>query len=570
MKYEKDLIEQVINEYYSLFEITKNISYTGKIKKNKILFNEINNKYPNMFKNIGEILYLKDHSIDNKFCKCGKCKTFINYKNGYRPYCSSKCATNSPEYIKKREETILKRFGTRRISDSEYMKNKFKDPEWGKMCSEKARKTYKEKTGFDCPFDNPEVKEKTKETNLRKYGVEHHWQSKDPKLNGKSTRLKKYGYANFFQVPWVIEKCNKSKSSEQCKKRKSDSIKKAAKERFKKEHLHFQDYNAEYFRDNFIVDGKFDVQKCCDYFGISYHWALYKKNSFGITCDNTTNVNNLFIKQNALYDFIKSVYEGTILLNDRKVIAPLELDIYLPEKNLALEFNGLYWHSTMQKEKNYHQLKSMMCKEKGIRLIHIWEDEWDDEKKQKIIKDIILHALNLKKENKIYARKCIIKELDNEAYNKFCNENHIQGTKGAQVKLGLFYGNELVQIASFGKSRYDKQYEWEWIRGCPASNNNVIGGTSKLFKHFVRTYNPKSVLCYADFNKFDGRGYEECGFRFNKITAPDKFFYDLTNNKRVNRSPKKYQEYKKKVESGEFYAIYGAGNLKFIWKSPLK
>ena len=269
-----------------------------------------------------------------------------------------------------------------------------------------------------------------------------------------------------------------------------------------------------------------------------------------------------------MYNFIKSVYKQKVILDDRKVLYPQELDIYIPEKNLAIEFNGMYWHSTLRDRMTiqYHQNKSKLCQEKGIRLIHIYEDEWNDEHKREIIKDIIKHSLNIPtSENKIYARKCTIKEIDNKSYNNFCNKYHIQGTKGAQVKLGLFYNDDLVQIASFSKSRYDKQYEWEWIRGCPASNNNVIGGTSKLFKYFVRKYNPKSVVCYADFNKFDGKGYKECGFKFDKITAPDKFYFDIKNNIRINRSPSKYQEYKKKVENKEFLLLYGAGNLKFVW-----
>ena len=67
--------------------------------------------------------------------------------------------------------------------------------------------------------------------------------------------------------------------------------------------------------------------------------------------------------------------------SDRSVIPPLELDIVIPEHNLAIEFNGLLWHSEKYgKDRNYHSHKTNLCAEKGYRLIHIWEDDWRDRK----------------------------------------------------------------------------------------------------------------------------------------------------------------------------------------------
>ena len=142
--------------------------------------------------------------------------------------------------------------------------------------------------------------------------------------------------------------------------------------------------------------------------------------------------------------------------------------------------------------------------------------------------------------------------------------------------MGLFYNDELVQIASFSKTHnigkaksQNSKYEYEWVRGCPASNNIVIGGTSKLFKHFIRKYNPQSVLCYADWNLFDGKGYKECGFNFVGYTGPDKF-YVIANSKplvRINRNPYRYSEFKELVKKNKLLECYGAGSLKFEWKS---
>lgn len=332
MKYTKEQILQVLEKYFPLIKIHKNIHYSGNVKDNVKLFKQIDCEYPGMFKGITEMIYLKNNGLDKRYCVCGNEKSFYSLEKGYFKYCSSKCSSNSLEFKEKYKNTLLKKYGVETLAETEFMKNKFKDPKWGKMCSEKALKTYKEKTGYDSPFKNSEIKEKTKQTNLKKYGVEHHWQSKDPKLNGQQTRLEKYGYANSFQFPWNVEKCNKAKATKAHKDKISKILKETAKEKFKKEHQHFEDYNEKFFKDNFIIDGKFDVKKCCEYFKISYHWALYKKRSFGITCSNTTGFNAFLIKQNEVYEYIKSIYKGEIRFNVRDIIKPLEINFSLDLK----------------------------------------------------------------------------------------------------------------------------------------------------------------------------------------------------------------------------------------------
>lgn len=254
----------------------------------------------------------------------------------------------------------------------------------------------------------------------------------------------------------------------------------------------------------------------------------------------------------------------------------VEIDSYISEKAFGIEMNGVWWHSKNNKRpENQHFLKSKWANANGIRLVHVWEDQWQS--KKDLIKTIIKSRLGvLDKSNKIYARNCKIKEIDVNTYRDFCNKNHIQGYKQASIKLGLFYNDELVQIASFSKTHnigkaksQNSKYEYEWVRGCPASNNIVIGGTSKLFKHFVRKYNPQSVLCYADWNLFDGKGYKECGFNFVGYTGPDKF-YVIANSKplvRINRNPYRYSEFKELVKKNKLLECYGAGSLKFEWKS---
>lgn len=283
--------------------------------------------------------------------------------------------------------------------------------------------------------------------------------------------------------------------------------------------------------------------------------------------------------ESELLEYIKSLgfnpikyISGNGLSEDSK---RFEIDIYIPELKIGIEYNGVYFHSINGRKKDiistaYHYNKSKYAQNLGINLIHIWEDQWINQKD--IIKDILKARLGILSENKIYARQCKIKEITTKDYKKFCEDNHIQGYKKASIKLGLYYNDILVQIASFNKvtntgkaSILNNKYDYEWTRGCIASNNKVIGGTSKLFKYFVSVYNPNSVLCYADWNLFNGQGYKQCGFILDGYTGPDKFYIQVKPIKRINRSPYKYKEYKELVEKNKLWLCYGAGSLRFIW-----
>lgn len=268
---------------------------------------------------------------------------------------------------------------------------------------------------------------------------------------------------------------------------------------------------------------------------------------------------------------LKKFIESLGVKTEKKRIYNNEIDIYCPEYNIGVEFNGSYWHSinggNMGKiNRSYHSNKFQICQENNIRLIHIWEDEWDY--KNEIIKDILRSVFN-KQSNKIYARQCIIKEVNNIDYKNFCIEHHLQGYRPAKYIYGLYYNNELVQICSFTPCKIVKgkkpKYEYEWIRGCFASNNAVIGGTSKLLNHFIKQNNPKSILCYADRNKFNGESYIKSGFILDGIVPQDKFYIDINTGLRINRNPVKYREYTKMVEEGKLLLCFGAGSYRFVW-----
>ena len=223
-----------------------------------------------------------------------------------------------------------------------------------------------------------------------------------------------------------------------------------------------------------------------------------------------------------------------ILENKRNIIDDkLEIDIYVPDKNIAFEYDGLYWHSEAEKPKDYHLKKTIACQNKGIRLIHIFEDEW--ETKQNIVKSMIRNIFS-QTNNRIYARKCVVKDVDSKVSRKFLDNNHLQGYCNSKIRLGLYYNNELVSLMTFGKSRHflgNGKYEWELLRFCNKIDTNVVGGASKLLKYFISTYKPKSIVSYADKRWSDGNLYEKLGFTKYNESKPN--YYYVINRRRIYR-----------------------------------
>lgn len=167
--------------------------------------------------------------------------------------------------------------------------------------------------------------------------------------------------------------------------------------------------------------------------------------------------------------------------------------------------------------------------------------------------------------SKIYARQCEIKEISNKEAKVLNDKIHLQGHRNAQVTYGLYYKNELVQIMSFSKTKYNRNLKtansWEIIRGCPGSNNLVVGGVSKLISHFIADYAPDEIFSYCDFNKFNGKSYEAVGMKFIGYTGPDMKWV-LSNGMVVNRQPSKHSELKKQAVA----QIFGAGSKKYLLK----
>lgn len=241
---------------------------------------------------------------------------------------------------------------------------------------------------------------------------------------------------------------------------------------------------------------------------------------------------NASIKEKEISEFLTSIGVENIT-NDRKVLDGHELDVYAPEYNIAIEFDGIFWHNELYKDERYHLNKTVECNRKGIRLIHIFEDEWIY--KKEIWKSMIRNTFG-KIDNRIFARKCDIREVDATTAGSFLDENHIQGRCGSAVRYGLYYNDELVSLMTFGKTRHfigSSSHEYELLRFCNKLNTNVVGGASKLFKHFVDTNKPNNVVSYADRRWSNGGLYDVLGFKLYNVSDPN--YYYVIDNKRHNR-----------------------------------
>lgn len=231
--------------------------------------------------------------------------------------------------------------------------------------------------------------------------------------------------------------------------------------------------------------------------------------------------------------------------NDRNILDGKEIDVVVPSKNLGIECNGNYWHGEKLTGKfDYHLEKTEKALNKNYNLLHFFEDELIY--KFEIIKSILTQKLNIST-NKIYARKCEIRNVEVKDKNNFLDHNHIQGKDYSKIKLGLYYNTELVSLMTFGHPRYNKNYEWELIRFCSKKNFNVVGGASKLLKHFERTYNPASIISYADKRISTGHLYDMLGFDYSHDSDPRYYYFPNKNPlERIHRSNFTKSKIKKK------------------------
>jgi len=257
------------------------------------------------------------------------------------------------------------------------------------------------------------------------------------------------------------------------------------------------------------------------------------------------------------------------------IIPPYQIDIFIPSHNLAIEFNGLYWHSENKVGKNYHLNKTQICEQNNIRLIHIFEDEWLF--KKDIIKSKLKNLLGLTLD-RVFARKCVIKNVDPQTSSSFLDTHHLQGKINSKINLGLYYNQELVSLMTFTKPRLgigSHHSGYELSRFCNKTDTIVVGGADKLLNHFIKNYHPTQIISYADRRWSQGHLYRKLGFTQTNINKPNYWY--IIGKKRVHRMNFRKEKLKKEgfdikltekqiMVSRNIERIFDCGTIVFLKK----
>jgi hypothetical protein len=347
------------------------------------------------------------------------------------------------------------------------------------------------KYGVRHALQSIECKEKYKKTSIERYGVDNKSKLDESRLKFKQTMLDKYGGIGNASE-YICDKVVKTRRLN----RLDNSI--------IENQIGYTDNGLWIIKcDNYI---NCPIHEKCDkMFNIPSGTYLDRVRIKHPLCTKLYPIDPTKIKNTSIELFIKDIlneYNIEYRANVRDIISPKELDIYIPSKNIAIECNGCYWHSL--KEPSYHINKYKECQKHNIRLLTLWEDWFKT--KPEILESIIKSKLGIV-ENKIGARKCIVKEVGVNECKNFLNENHIQGYSPSATKLGLYYNDELVSVMTFSKSRVGvgkKEDGYELVRFCNKLNTRVVGGASKLLKYFIQIYNPSKIISYSSNDISDG------------------------------------------------------------------
>lgn len=384
------------------------------------------------------------------------------------------------EVKEKIKETNLKRYKVENISQAPEIRKKVKETNLERYGVEstfqspeirgKGKKTNLEKYGVEYPTKSQEIKDKTKETNLERYGVEYAAQAPEIKAKRKKTNLEKYG------VPFTIM---------------ADEVREKAKNTF---------------REKYEVDFFCQHEKCIK--------------AGGKRISNINKNFQKFLSKNGIENELEFIIEN----------AGYDLRV----GNTLIEIDPCYTHNVTSKPYfkrkskecipvDYHIAKTNFAREHGFNCIHVFD--WDDWEKVKNL---------LQFKERIYARECTGRTLIKKESREFLDKYHLQGsTKECQFAYGLFYEGELVEVMTFGKPRYNRNYEYELLRLCTASKFNVIGGASRLLNFFEEQVKPKSLISYCDLSKFNGEVYEKLGFKLKEQTQPAIHWYNQKTKRHI-------------------------------------
>ena len=336
-------------------------------------------------------------------------------------------------------------------------------------------------------------------------------------------------------------------------------------------------HNNEYeYDESSYVNMHSKVRIKCKKHGWFEQYAYDHINGHG--CPTCGSLNSFGEKE--LYEYVCSlVGSDNVIHNDRSVLSGREIDIFVPSMNIGFEYDGCLWHSEkFHKDKNYHLMKTEECKKRGIRLIHIFEDEYLNSKE--IVQSKIRHLLGVNSNERIYGRKCTVSEIGSDEAKQFLNNNHIQGYEKAKVHIGCFQNGNLVGVMSFKNETGDN---WNLARFATDINYNCVGVGGKLFNWFVNNYNPSKVKTFADrrWTVGDDNFYTKIGFAEAEILAPDyKYitYNDINRKHKFNfRKQLLHKRYGLSLDMTEkemcdqlgFYRIWDCGLIRYEWTKKI-
>lgn len=401
-----------------------------------------------------------------------------------------------------------------------YSKNK---ETCSRNCTAELRKrTMTDRYGKPFAQQVDSIRAKSIKTNLEKFGVEHPAMSEEVQAKMRKTCQERYG----VDTPFQMEDFQK-KSTKTCREKYNVDFTSQIPGRTEKmQQTNLERYGGVAPMCNQEILKRFSDRMLSEY-GVPYYC---------MTEDCRKSQKHIISTLNRKFS---ELLDDCGIHNDFEFsLGKYSYDIVIPDANTLIEIDPTATHNVVNTpwsdhtdiQPNYHKLKSDCANQHGFQCIHIFD--WDDWNK---VIDI------LKPKTSIGARKCTIKKLDVHASEGFEDLYHLQGKcRGQAVCYGLYYQGSLVEIMTFGKPRYNKNYEWELLRLCSHSDYTITGGASKLFHHFISEYAPKSVISYCDLSKFSGHVYDKIGMTYGYSTSPNKYWSNgskkyITNNLLLQR-----------------------------------
>ena len=495
------------------------------------------------YKNISEVMYMISNDLICKpKCKCGNNLKYDNYIKGYTKFCCNICAASDDATKQKiqvsTKSTLQQKYGNEitNISQLQHIKDK------------KAN-TMLQHYGVTTNSQRYEIKLQMS------YDMSNNKLHKNAIKQGIKT---KYGVENVSNISHIVEQRN-------------DTFIKHKIEKIAQLGLTSK-FSYIKYTDDWNID--LECHDCNNIFNTKLQIMYLRCARNEQVC---TICNKLYKPaskgEQQILDFVRANYSGKIEVRNKTIIKG-ELDIYLPELQLAIEYNGIYWHSEIQKPNDYHLNKTTQCIALGIKLIHIFQDDWEN--KQVIIKSRLLNLLS--KSNKIYARKCTIEIVNDKDKNLFLIANHIQGKCISQLNLGLYLEDELVSLMTFGNRNIGGKAQYELLRFCNKLNYTIIGGANKLFTHFKNEYyiSNQTIISYADKCWSTGNLYNELGFSKLEDTQPNYYWVvDGIKQNRLNYTKQNLIKKKLLLDNETeaecmhrlgYYRIYDSGSMKFVYQ----